>query len=185
MFPYYLSTLHKLREKNLQLGQATTQAWLDLAAHIIDGQYLVGHAILNQPVSGIDAHHPGGHWEREGEHQQLALKWANEAVARTTKVQEIIFAAVLHSATNWQDLGHELLNKLQHDVAPEYADALKLIEQAMQDIASAESAAKKTANGILIAPSRLPAKKPPTKKPAAKKRTTSSVKNSTRTGKDK
>ena len=37
MFTYYLNSLHEFREKNLELGQASTRAWLELVAHFIDG----------------------------------------------------------------------------------------------------------------------------------------------------
>lgn len=169
MFTYYLNSLHEFREKNLALGQASSRAWLELVAHFIDGQYLVGRAVLH-PAAQPGEHRPGAHWERvaTNDHHELAMKWVDEVVAKTTKAQEIIFAAVAHNATGWSDFGQEFLQKLQHDAGPEYADALKLIEQTMQGIASSESAAMKSARDEVKVIPRPAAKKSTAKKPAVK-----------------
>lgn len=169
MFTYYLNSLHEFREKNLELGQASSRAWLELVAHLVDGQYLVGRAVLH-PAAQPGTLHPGAHWERvsTNNHHELAMKWVNDVVAKTTKAQEIIFAAIAHNATGWSEFGQEFLHKLQRDAGPEYSDALKLIEQTMQGIVSSESAAIKSAGDVVNAIPRPAAKKSVGKKPAAK-----------------
>ncbi|MEN9879779.1 MAG: hypothetical protein RIQ55_425 [Pseudomonadota bacterium] len=169
MFTYYLNSLHEFREKNLEFGQASTRAWLELVAHFIDGQYLVGRAVLH-PAAHHGEHGPGAHWERvaTNDHHELAMKWVDDVVAKTTKAQEIIFAAVAHNATGWSEFSQEFLHKLEHDASPEYAEVLKLIEQAMQGIASTESAAMKSARDLVKAIPRPVAKKSVTKRPSAK-----------------
>ena len=154
MFTYYLSSLHELREKNLELSRATTHAWLEVMAHMIDGQYLIGRAILHPATQQLGSHHPGAHWERVGDkdHQELVMKWLDEGVAKTAKAQELIFAAFTHHATGWGQLGHELVRKLQYDAGPEFADALKLIDQTMQDVVSTESAALQKAHQAMKVP---------------------------------
>ena len=173
MFTYYLSSLHQYREKNLELGQATSRAWMEIVAHLIDGQYLIGRAVLH-PATPAQPHHVGAYWERESvnDHQELVMKWLDEGVAKAVKAQEIIFAAFTHHATGWEDFGHEFLRKLQRDIGPEYADALKVIDQTMQGIASAESTALQSARNAVVVPQTIrkpAAKKAAVKKPAAKK----------------
>lgn len=169
MFTYYLSSLHEFREKNLELGQATTRAWLEIMAHLVDGQYLIGRAVLH-PATPQPDHHAGAHWERvtTNNHQELVMKWIDEGMVKATKAQEIVFAAFAHNATGWSEFGHEFMRKLQRDAGPEYADALKLIDKTMQDIASAESTALHSARAAVQVPR---ARKPVPKKPAAKKST--------------
>lgn len=170
MFTYYLNSLHEFREKNLALGQASSRAWLELVAHIIDGQYLVGRAVLHPPAQA-GAHRPGAHWERISteNHHQLAMKWVDDVVAKSTKAQEIIFAAVTHNATGWSEFGQEFLHKLQRDAGPDYADALKLIEQSLQGIASAESAATTSGRKVVDSRPRTAGIKSAVKKPASTK----------------
>ena len=180
MFTYYLSSLHEYREKNLELGQATSRAWMEIVAHLIDGQYLIGRAVLH-PATSVQPHHAGAHWEHEtvNDHQELVMKWLDEGVAKAAKAQEIIFAAFTHHATGWGDFSHEFLRKLERDVGPEYADALKIMDQTMQSIATAESTALQSARGAVSVPktTRRPAakraavKKSAASKPAAKKPT--------------
>ena len=169
MFTYYLKSLHVFREKNLELGQASTRAWLELVAHFIDGQYLVGRAVLHPAVQPGD-HRPGAHWERveSNDHHELAMKWVDDVVAKTTKAQEIIFAAVAHNATGWSEFGQEFLHKLQHDAGPEYTDVLQLVEQTMQGIVASESVAMASAREVVNTPTVTAAKKITAKKKAAK-----------------
>ncbi|MGV1016532.1 MAG: hypothetical protein ACOYBW_04040, partial [Fluviibacter phosphoraccumulans] len=56
MFAYYLKSLHNLREQNLELGKTTSQAYLDLVFSYLEGQYLLGKALL----------HPSAHRLNEG-----------------------------------------------------------------------------------------------------------------------
>lgn len=155
MFTYYLSSLHELREKNLELNRATTHAWLEVMAHVIDGQYLVGRAILHPAAHQLGSHHPGAHWEMgsNSDHQELVMKWLNEGVAKTAKAQELIFAAFTHHATGWGELGHELVRKLQKDAGPEFTAALKMIDQTMHDVVSAESSVLESARQVAKSPS--------------------------------
>lgn len=111
------------------------------------------------------------------------MKWLDEGAAKTAKAQEMIFAAFTHHATGWGELGHELVRKLQRDAGPEFADALKLIDQTMKDVVSAESAALQTARQAMKgtrvavkAPAKRPVKRAEAKtgvkaaaKPAAKR----------------
>ncbi len=177
MFTYYLSSLHEFREKNLELGQASTRAWMEVVAHLIDGQYLIGRAVLHPAALQADTHHPGAHWEQvtTNDHHHLAMKWMDEAVAKATKAQEIVFAAFAHNATGWSEFGQEFMRKLQRDAGPEYAEALKLIDQTMRDIASAESAAMKSARGVVQVTPRPAAKKAVAKKVATKARVKSAT----------
>lgn len=173
MFTYYLSSLHEFREKNLDLGRATSRAWMEIVAHLIDGQYLIGRAILH-PATPALPHHAGAHWEHEtvNDHQELVMKWLDESVEKATKAHEIFFAALTHHATGWEDFGHEFLRKLQRDVGPEYADALALIDQTLQGVASAEATALQSARNVVNTPtmrSKLAAKTSAPRRPAAKK----------------
>lgn len=173
MFTYYLSSLHEYREKNLELGQATSRAWMEMVAHLIDGQYLIGRAVLH-PAIPILEHHAGAHWQREtvNDHQELVMKWLDEGVAKATKAQEIVFAAFTHHAAGWETFGHEFLRKLQRDVGPEYTEALQMMDQTLQGIASAESTALESAHNAVTVPktiSKPAAKKAAVKKPAARK----------------
>lgn len=172
MFTYYLNSLHEFREKNLEFGEATTQAWLEIMAHLINGQYLIGRAVLH-PAGSQTAHHPGAHWESAAtnDHHELMMKWIDESVVKANKAQEIVFAAFAHNATGWHDFGHEIVRKLQRDAGPEYADALKLIDSTMREIASAESTALKSAVNVVKVTraakpvaKKLVVKKSPTKK---------------------
>lgn len=165
MFTYYLSSLHELREKNLELSRATTQAWLEVMAHLIDGHYLIGRAVLHPAATPLESHHAGLHWEKvsTNDHQELVMKWLDEGIAKATKAQEIIFAAFTHHTAGWSELGHELVQKLQRDAGPEYADALQFIDQAMRGAAMAESAALNIARQSAKAPrtaNKIPAKVP-------------------------
>lgn len=176
MFTYYLSSLHELREKNLALSHATTHAWLEIMAHLIDGQYLIGRAILHPATTPLASHHPDLHWEkvRHDDHQELVMKWLDEGVSKAAKAQEIVFAAFTHHATGWGEIGHELMQKLQRDAGPEYVEALRFIDKTMQDVVTAESAALHTARQVVKTP-RVASKAPtkPATKAAAKRVATS------------
>lgn len=147
MFTYYLSSLHEYREKNLELSQTTMRAWLDIMAHVIDGQYLIGRAVLHPASYHSDAHYAQAHWERVtvNDHQELMMKWIDESVAKATYIQEIVYAALAHNVTGWSEFGHELVRKLQKDIGPEYADTLQLIDNAISEIVTSE---KNTINSV-------------------------------------
>ena len=154
MFTYYLSSLHELREKNIVLSHATTHAWLEIVAHLIDGQYLIGRAILHPALAPMASSHPDLHWEKvsHDDHQELVMKWFDEGVSKAAKAQEIVFAAFTHHATGWGEIGHELMQKLQRDAGPEYVDALRFIDKTMHDVVTAESAALHTARQVVKTP---------------------------------
>lgn len=154
MFNYYLTSLHEFREKNLALGKATSEAWLAVVAHLLDGQYLIGKVTLHPPTPQPGFGHPGAHWEviQNEDHKDLVLKWIDDGIAKANRVQEFLFASFKHNATGWSALTHEAMDKLRHDTAPEFADTIGFIDKTMTAIAETEAKSVATVSKMTYIP---------------------------------
>lgn len=181
MFTYYINSLHDFREKNLEFGKAATEAWMEVLAHLIEGQYILGQVILHPSANPEGEHHPDVHWERvldKNQHQHLVMKWMDDGVEKANRLRDALVTTFSHQATGWNDFTGELIQKLKADAGPEYAEALALMGQALDNIAATESATLKAAQQVAknaVAVSKKPAaakatvaRKPAAAKPAAK-----------------
>lgn len=175
MLTFYMNSLHDFREKNLEFGKAATEAWMEVLAHLMEGQYLLGQVMLHAAPAEGGEHHPGIHWERvldKNQHQHLVMKWMDDGVEKANRLRDVLVSTFSHQATGWNTLTGELIQKLKSDVGPEYTEALTLMGKTLDNIAATETATLMAAQNV-VDNAAIP------RKPAAAKRTVAVAKKPT------
>lgn len=135
MFAYYLKSLHIYREQNLDVGNATAQACLDLISSYIEGEYLIGKAMLHQGVRTLDFNHPdlkaflSVDFDDEA-HQRLILQWFDLHVARSNHFNQMIFDVTKQHIVGANSLVSEFNEKLNRDLPGIYGFGFDLRKSA-------------------------------------------------------
>lgn len=144
MFIYYVNSLHQHHEQTLLLSKKTSDAYLAIWAHMVDGQFKMAMSLLNPVTVQLANHQPVAAWEMlpDAENQKhLAMHWFDENKAKMVELQHVLFATIEHQTTGWNVIANELLTKLQTDSAPQFRELLSLSKQSVQQVAETEKAA--------------------------------------------
>lgn len=156
MFIYYVNSLHQHHEQTLLLGKKTSDAYLAIWAHMVDGQFKMAMSLLNPVTIQPSRHQAVAAWEMlpDAENQQhLAMHWLAENKAKMAELQHVLFATVEHQSTGWHVIANELLTKLQTDSAPQFKALLNLSKQSVQQIAEREKENIHAVEDALLVPS--------------------------------
>jgi hypothetical protein len=162
VFTYYMHSLHRHHEQNVMLAKKASDACLEIAATVSDGQYQMAmgilHPILNQePNTDLLAA-----WGPtiESSHQQLVFaEWFKNYRLKVEQLQHVLYTMMDHQATGWNSLAKEFMTKAQGDSSPEIQPVFHLAEAAMSQIASAESATIQAVEHMTQAPKIKPVPK--------------------------
>ena len=156
MFAYYLKSLHNLREQNLELGKTTSQAYLDLVSSYLEGQYLLGKALLHPSTHRLNEGKPDldSFWSvhaDDGTHQKLMLKWFDHHLEKNTQFNQLLLEAVQQHAAGFNALTDELVSKLKKDLPEAFAGNLNSVTAALATVTQAEDALLNVAKANLEA----------------------------------
>lgn len=183
MFGYYLKSLHNYHEQNMDLGNATSQAYVDVISSYLEGQYLLGKAMLHPGVRTLDQSKPDleSFWALRFDdemHQCLILRWFGKHLEKNNEFNKRLLDAVQQHACGLNALTAELVSNLERDLPIEFSGNFDSFKTAVDSVTQAEIALVTAAEKNLKAQSVIALSSPkpalrrvtPQKNPASKVR---------------
>lgn len=157
MFAYYLKSLHKYHEQNLNLNNETAKASISLLLSLLEGHYLIQKAMLHQRVTQMP-HRTYGNEPYlaiqfdEGFHEDSFKNWIDSVMNKSTHMNHLVIESFQHPYTGLNSITGEFLANLKRDLPKEFSEELDSIRLGVESLTEAEVS-------LLSAVERMPATK--------------------------
>ncbi len=155
MFTYYIHSLHRHHEQNVVLAKKATDAYLEFVAHLTEGYYNVAMLVLHpvmSPASGSDALLGWNSVQIPRNQYDTVTTWFKACQEKIDQLHHGIISMVEHQATGWNNLANEFMSKAKCDSSPAVRDLIKYAENALNQIATAESTTIEAVEAMTKAP---------------------------------